>query len=150
MPHGKARIRTLVVDDYPGFVCAFCAFLDLLSNVDVIAKGCSGRDAVLLAHEWVLDLVLMDVKMPEMTGVEAACQLRREMPDVVVILMSAFEDRGNRKASEESGAFAFVMKEAPDAGTSPSTRTDRLAEGTERHYRGLCLSSGATELARMC
>jgi Response regulator receiver domain len=53
----------------------------------------------------------MDVKMPDVTGLEVASQLTRELPGVVVILMSAFEDEGIQKASQESGAFAFVMKE---------------------------------------
>jgi DNA-binding NarL/FixJ family response regulator len=111
MPPGEKRIRTLVVDDSADFVRYLCAFLHTLSNVDVIAKGRSGRDALVLAHEWIPDLVLMDVKMPEMTGLEAASQLTREMPDVVVILMSAFEVDGIWRASQEGGAFAFVMKE---------------------------------------
>jgi CheY-like chemotaxis protein len=70
-----------------------------------------GRDALVLAHEWVPNLILLDVKMPEMTGFEAASQLTREMPDVVVILTSAFEAEGIWRASQESGAFAFVLKE---------------------------------------
>jgi DNA-binding NarL/FixJ family response regulator len=65
MPPGDKRIRTLVVDDSADFLRYLCAFLDTLPNVDVIAKGCSGRDAIVLAHEWMPDLVLMDVKMPE-------------------------------------------------------------------------------------
>ena len=111
MPPGEKRIRTLVVDDSADFVRYLSAFLGTLSNVDVIAKGRSGRDAIALAHEWMPDLVLMDVRMPDVTGLEAASQLSRELPGVVVILMSAFEDEGIQKASQESGAFAFVMKE---------------------------------------
>jgi len=111
MPPGETRIRTLVVDDSTDFMRYLCAFLDSLSNVDVIAKGRSGLDAVMLAHEWMPDLVLMDVRMPEMTGLEAASQLMRELPDVIVILTSAFEVQGIWRASQESGAFAFVMKE---------------------------------------
>jgi len=111
MPRGQKRIRILVVDDSADFIDAICCFLEILPNVAVIAKGRSGRDAVTLAHEWMPDLVLMDVRMPEMTGLEAASQLMRELPDVVVILMTAFEDEGIGQASEESGAFAFVMKE---------------------------------------
>ena len=61
MPH-KRRIRTLVVDDSADFVRYVCAFLDALSTVDVIAKGRNGRDALVLAHEWLPDLVLMDVR----------------------------------------------------------------------------------------
>jgi len=111
MPPGEKRIRTIVIDDAIDFMQAICSFLENLPKVVVIVKGRSGRDAVALAHEWVPDLVLMDVRMPDMTGLEAALQLTRELPDVLVILMSAFEDEGVRKASQESGAFAFVMKE---------------------------------------
>ena len=57
------------------------------------------------------DLVLMDIRMPEMTGLEATSQLTRELPDVIVILMTAFEDEKTLRASKESGAFAYVMKE---------------------------------------
>jgi CheY-like chemotaxis protein len=53
----------------------------------------------------------MDVRMPEMTGLEAAAQLARELPGIIVILMTAFEAAGIWRASQESGAFAFVMKE---------------------------------------
>jgi DNA-binding NarL/FixJ family response regulator len=111
MPALEKRIRTLVIDDSADFVRYLCAVLDTLPNVDVIAKGRSGRDAVTLAHEWMPDLVLMDVRMADMTGLEAASQLMRELPDVIVILMSAFEVEGIWRASQESGAFAFVMKE---------------------------------------
>jgi YesN/AraC family two-component response regulator len=65
----------------------------------VIAKGRRGRDAITLAHEWVPDLVLMDVRMPDVTGLEAASQLTRELLGVVVILMSAFQDEGIEKAT---------------------------------------------------
>jgi two-component system, LytTR family, response regulator AlgR len=111
MPPGEKRIRTLVIDDAIDFMHAICCFLEKLPNVTVVAKGRSGRDAVALAHEWMPDLVLMDVRMPEVTGLEATSQLSRELPDVVVILMSAFEDEGILQVSKESGAFAFVMKE---------------------------------------
>ena len=111
MPPGEKRIRTVVVDDAIDFMRAICSFLENLPKVAVIAKGRSGRDAIALAHEWIPDLVLMDVRMPDVTGLEAASQLSRELPDVVVILMSAFEDEGIGKASQESGAFAFVLKE---------------------------------------
>ena|ERR1700751_3710801 len=68
MPH-KIRIRTLVVDDSPDFVCPLSAFLESLSNVDVIAKGRCGRDALVLAHEWVPDL-------------EPSVSARRHMPTI--------------------------------------------------------------------
>lgn len=111
MPPSKKRIRTLVVDDSADYVRYLCTFLETLSNIDVIAKGRNGRDAITLAHEWVPDLVLMDVRMPEMSGLEATSQLTRELPDVIVILMSAFETEAIWRTSQESGAFAFVMKE---------------------------------------
>jgi CheY-like chemotaxis protein len=79
-------------------------------NVVVIATGRTGYDAIVLAHEWMSELVLMEIKMPEMTGLEATSRLTRELPDVIIILMPAFEDGKTLWASKESGAFAFVMK----------------------------------------
>jgi DNA-binding NarL/FixJ family response regulator len=111
MTTDEKRIRTLIVDDSADYVRYLCAFLETLPNVDVIAKGRSGRDAVALAHEWMPDLVLMDVRMPEMTGLEATSQLTGELPHIIVILISAFEAEGIWRASQQSGAFAFVMKE---------------------------------------
>ena len=111
MPPSEKRIRTLVVDDSADYLRYFCAFLETLSNVHVIAQGRSGRDAIMLAHEWMPDLVLLDVKLPEMSGLEAASRLTRELPDVIVILMSAFEGEGIWHASQQSGAFAFILKE---------------------------------------
>ena len=111
MPPDEKRIRTLVIDDAFDFMQAICSFLENLPNVAVIATGRTARDAIVLAHEWMPDLVLMDVKMPEMTGLEAAAQLTRELPDIIVILSSAFEIEGIWRASQQSGAFAFVMKE---------------------------------------
>jgi DNA-binding NarL/FixJ family response regulator len=111
MPDDISPIRIVVIDDSHEFMRSVCAFLDTLPGVSVIATGRSGRDAVVLAHEWMPDLVLMDVRMPEMTGLEAASQLTTEIPTVAVILTSAFEDEGVEKASHESGALAFVMKE---------------------------------------
>ena len=63
------------------------------------------------ADEWIPDLVLMDVRMPEVTGLDAASPLARELPDTIVILMSALEAEGIWRTSQECGAFAFVMKE---------------------------------------
>ena len=111
MQDSEKQFRTLVVDDSADYLRYLCAFLETLPNVAVIAKGRSGRDAVTLAHEWMPDLVLMDVRMPEMMGLEAAAQLARELPDIIVILISAFEIEGIWRSSQKSGAFAFVMKE---------------------------------------
>jgi len=111
MPPDEKRIRTLVIDDASDFMQAICSFLGNLPTVVVIATGRTGHDAIVLAHEWMPDLVLMDIRMPEMTGLEATSQLTRELPDVIVILMTAFEDEKTLRASKESGAFAFVMKE---------------------------------------
>ena len=99
MQHGEKQFRTVVVDDSADYVRYVCAFLETLPNVNVIAKGRSGRDVIMLAHEWMPDLVLMDVSMPEMTGLEATSQLTRELPDVIVILTSAFDAEGIWRAS---------------------------------------------------
>ena len=110
-----------MVDDSADFMRYLCAFLETLSNVAVIAKGRSGREALTLAHEWMPDLVLLDIRMQEMTGLEVCSQLTRELPDVIVILMSAFED-GGKLAGQSTKRRVRVCHEGEfNARPSPST-----------------------------
>jgi DNA-binding NarL/FixJ family response regulator len=105
----------------------------------VIAKGRNGRDAIVLANEWMPELVLMDVTMPEMTGLEAASQLTRGVPDVIVILMTAFEAEGIWRASQQRGAFAIVMKENLTHDLPRLLELVASEKGMEQAQQELCL-----------
>jgi len=111
MPPDEKRIRTLVIDDASDFMQAICSFLENLPNVAVIATGRTGLRRDRAGSRVDARIGPDGHQNAEMTGLEATFQLTRDLADVIVVLMTAVEDEKTLRASKESGAFAFVMKE---------------------------------------
>lgn len=102
-------IRVLIVDDQPRARKSLKALLSTWSRVGEMHEGCNGREALQLVEELQPDLVLMDVRMPEMDGLTAAAQIKALWPRVRVILLSIYtEYRGQALAA---GADAFLGKD---------------------------------------
>lgn len=108
----KNTIRTLIVDDDARFRRHLKQFLDSVSFVEVIGEATSGQEAVLKGRELQPDLVLMDVRMPGMNGVNATRRLTNEMPRVKVIVLSVYDLQEYRDAALASGASAYVIKKS--------------------------------------
>jgi DNA-binding NarL/FixJ family response regulator len=106
-------IRVLIVDDQPQARKSLKALLSTWSRVGEMHEAANGREAVQLIKELQPDVVLMDVRMPEVDGLKATVQIKALWPQVKVILLSMYSEyRGEALAA---GADAFVGKgEAPD------------------------------------
>lgn len=107
---GAQPIRVMVVDNSPAFIAALRGFLDRWSAVTVIACAADGREAVEQFEQDHPALVIMDVGMPRMNGMEAAAAIRRLSPDVRIIMVSIHVDRQTSADSLKSGADRFVPK----------------------------------------
>jgi DNA-binding NarL/FixJ family response regulator len=105
------RLRAVVVDDHPVFRQGLCVLLDDL-GVDVVAEAADGRAGVeaTLAHR--PDVVLMDLQMPELTGVEATRCLLEQDPDVRVLVLTMVEDDEAVFAALQAGALGYLLKGA--------------------------------------
>ena len=103
-------IRTLVADDDAGFRQRVREFLASEPDIEVVGEAGDGDEAILSARELKPDLVLMDVRMPKMNGVGATRQLKDEMPEVEVIMVSVFDLPEYREAAMASGASGYVVK----------------------------------------
>lgn len=102
-------VRVLIVDDQLRARKSLKALLSTWSPVGDVHEGCNGREALQLVRELQPDLVLMDVRMPEMDGLEATAQMKALWPQVKVILLSIYtEYRGQALAA---GADAFIGKD---------------------------------------
>lgn len=106
-----ATVRVLVVDDQLPFRNAARAVVDRLKGFDILAEAESGEEAVEMVELLHPDLVLMDINMGGINGIEATRQISARHPEVLVVLMSTYELGDLPPAARTSGAAAYVNKD---------------------------------------
>jgi NarL family two-component system response regulator LiaR len=105
-------LRVLIVDDHALVREGLRMILGPDSGFQVVGEARDGEEAITRAREADPDVVLMDVLLPGMTGVEATRALRAEMPEVRVVILTGVEDDAVARDAIEAGAVAYVLKEA--------------------------------------
>lgn len=99
----------LIADDSPFIREALCQFFER-EDFNVCGEAENGKEAVDKAQELHPDLILLDLSMPVMNGLEATRILKRMMPEVPVIMYSAYGDSSTEKAARSAGVWALVSK----------------------------------------
>jgi DNA-binding NarL/FixJ family response regulator len=105
-------IRILIVDDHPVTREGLHAALDLENDVVIVGEAESGELAVEKAGELTPDVVLMDVRMPGMSGIEATKAIRRASPETRVILFTVDESRASISEAIQAGVSGYLLKDA--------------------------------------
>ena len=105
-----APARILLVDDSPYFLWVVASWLSTIDEIEVVGHASSGREALEQVDELGPDLVLMDLVMPEMGGLEAMRRLAARPRRPRVILISVHDDEEYRAAADAAGADGFVCK----------------------------------------
>ena len=108
-------LRVLLADDHELFRAGFRALLEKLRPVHVIAEAGDGREALRLIEECQPDLVLMDISMPELNGLEATARIVKKFPNVRVILISMYANEEYVGRAARVGAAGYVLKGASPA-----------------------------------
>jgi DNA-binding NarL/FixJ family response regulator len=119
-------VRILIADDHSLFRDGLRSLLQAQGH-DVIGEAKNGRDAVTLARELKPDLVLMDVQMPELDGIEATRLISAEMPEMKVVMLTASEEESKLFDAIKSGAQGYLLK---------NLEADAFFEMLERAQRG--------------
>ena len=111
-PGGK--IRVLIVDDHPGYRRSLRSTFELEEDIEVIGEASNGNEATDRAAELKPDLVLMDINMTGLSGMEATRKISQMSPNMPVIILTMFKDQEHLREARRAGASAYVVK---DAGT---------------------------------
>jgi DNA-binding NarL/FixJ family response regulator len=106
-------IRVLLADDQELVRSGFRLILEMAEGIEVVGEAVDGRDAVELAKELRPDVVLMDVRMPDVDGIEATRQLRAANLDARVLVLTTFDLDEYVYAAVQAGASGFLLKDAP-------------------------------------
>jgi len=106
----ESMIRVLLVDDQPVVRRGLRVRFQLEPDMQVVGEASTGREALTLAQTLTPDVVLMDIEMPGMDGIEATAALRTIVPQSAVVILSIHTERQTRIRAQAAGAVAFVEK----------------------------------------
>jgi two-component system NarL family response regulator len=104
----------MLVDDHPAFRVGMAALIEMEPDLQVIAQTGSGRQALEMYRLYKPDVVLMDLRLPDLGGVEAIIALRKEFPDARVIVLTTFDLDEDIFRATQSGAQSYLLKDTPE------------------------------------
>ena len=125
----KKSIRLLLVDDHPAVRMGLAAVIKSEPGMEVIAETGDGRESVDIYRREQPDVVLMDLRLPGMSGVEAIIAIRKEFPDARVIVVTTFDLDEDVYRAIQSGAKSYLLK---DMSRDEIASTIRAVHGGER------------------
>jgi DNA-binding NarL/FixJ family response regulator len=105
------NIRVLIVDDHHVVRRGLVFFLRTQKGLDIIGEAANGKEAVELAESLKPDLILMDLVMPEMDGIEATRIIKKAQPDIKIMMLTSFSDQDHVIPALEAGASGFQLKD---------------------------------------
>ena len=109
----KHRIRILLADDHPLVRRGIGACLQRQHHLEIVGEAADGREALAKVKQLLPDLVLLDIDMPHMSGLEVAGILRKELPQVKVLILSMHQHPEYILRILQSGAHGYVLKDSP-------------------------------------
>jgi two-component system response regulator DesR len=122
------KIRVVLAEDQAMVLGALAALLELEPDIEVIARAANGRDALRAVEKLGPDVLVTDIEMPEMTGLEVAAALKISRPTVRTVILTTFARPGYLRRALDSGARGYLLKDRPAA---------ELADAVRRVHQGL-------------
>lgn len=107
-----SKLRIFLADDHMVVREGLKTLINAQPDMDVVGEANNGRDAVKFAVELSPDVVVMDISMPEMNGIEATERLKKESPSIKIVALTLYEDTGYLRQLLKAGASGYVLKRA--------------------------------------
>ena len=102
--------RVIVVDDHEDWRRYLCSLLQNYSSIQVVSEASDGLEAIALTEELQPDLIILDIGLPSVNGIEAARQIRRSAPNAKILFLSALEYEDIAEKALQTGACGYVVK----------------------------------------
>jgi DNA-binding NarL/FixJ family response regulator len=115
-------VRVLIADDHPLFREGMRGRLDRVADVVVVGEAAGGDEAVEMARRLEPDVILMDIKMPGLNGIEATREIMRASPQVGVLVLTMFEDDDSVFSAMRAGAKGYLLKDSGGEGVVHAIR----------------------------
>ncbi len=123
----QERIRLMIVDDHDMVRSGIKVLLETFEDLDLVAEASNGNEAISLCEETQPDVVLMDLVMPKMDGVEAIRRLRQTCPNSQFVVLTSYKDEALVRDALQAGAISYLLKNVP---------IDTLANTIRAAYEG--------------
>ena len=124
----SASIRVIIAEDQTMVLGALSALLELEPDITVVAQAANGREALTAVSRLAPDVLVTDIEMPQMTGLELAASLRTTHPSTRTIILTTFARPGYLRRALDAGARGYLLKDRP---------ASELADAVRRVHRGL-------------
>ena len=134
-------VNILIADDHALFRQGLRRILESLNQVTVVGEASDGNEAVQLARETNPDIILMDVSMPHLNGLEATQRIKRILPDIRIILLTMYEDNFLQEDGMKIGASGYLPKKSVDKELFDAINI--VSSGEQYFYRFSKISQGA-------
>ena len=116
-------LKILVTDDHTMVRDGICAVLSLQNDMEVVGEAVNGKEAIEKAVRLTPHVVLMDIVMPIMSGLEATKRIVKECPQTKVLILTQYDDEENMFVAKQAGAFGFIPKKAASSDLLKGIRT---------------------------
>ena len=107
------RIRVLTVDDHPLMREGIAVLVRNQPDMELVAEGSNGADAIKLVRKHRPDVTLMDLRLPDMSGIDAIIAIRSEFPEDRIVMLTTFEGDAEIQRALQAGAHSYVLKSMP-------------------------------------
>jgi NarL family two-component system response regulator LiaR len=123
-------IRVLIVDDHAMVRTGLATFMEVLDDLDLVGQAADGREAVALCGRLQPDVVLMDLRMPEVDGVTATRIIRERWPETQVLALTSFQEQDLVRAALQAGAVGYLLKNVSMDDLSEAVRAAHAGRST--------------------
>ncbi len=127
----QAPLKVLIADDHPMMLLGLRRALERAESIEIVGEAGSGPEVLQMVERRRPDVVLLDLLMPGMPGVECVERIKLDWPDVKTVVLSALEDKGTIDAALQAGASAYVVKSVNTADIASVVR--QAASGAVYH-----------------